>query len=60
MSLPLVPFAEATSLRPGAVLTSWSLEPIPTVGVVVAAILYGEGLGAVRRRAGPAFPTWRV
>ena len=60
MFLLLVPVAEATSLRPGTVLTSWSLEPVPTVSIVLAAILYVEGLRTVRRRGGPAFRGWRV
>src|SRR5438874_8359361 len=55
---PLV--AAANSLSPGTTLTSWTLEPIPTVGTLLAALLYAEGLRAVRRRGGPSFPTGRV
>jgi putative membrane protein len=52
--------AEATSLRPGAALSSWTLEPAPTIGIVVAALLYVDGLRTLRLRGGPAFPSWRV
>jgi putative membrane protein/putative copper resistance protein D len=60
VNIPLLVVAEATSLHPGAVLTSWSLEPLPTIGIVVAGILYVEGLRTVRRRGGPPFTAWRV
>jgi putative membrane protein/putative copper resistance protein D len=36
------------------------MEPVPTVGIVCAAILYMEGLRTARPRAGPAFPAWRA
>jgi putative copper resistance protein D len=41
-------------------VTSWTLESIPTIGIVVAALLYVEGLRTLRARGGPAFPAWRV
>jgi putative copper resistance protein D len=49
-----------TSLDPGVALSAWTLEPIPTVGIVVAALLYLEGIRSVRRRPGPAFPPGRI
>jgi len=41
-------------------LSSWTLDPVPTIGILVTALLYVEGLRSVRLRGGPSFPSWRV
>ena len=52
--------AQAAALPPGGALTSWSLEPLPTIGIVIAGALYVEGLRSLRLRGGPPFNRWRA
>jgi putative membrane protein len=56
----MVPVVAPTSLEPASMLTSWTLAPVPTVGILLTALLYVEGIRSVRRRGGPAFPAGRV
>src|SRR5438132_1172041 len=52
--------AQAAALPPGGALTSWSLEPLPTIGIVIAGALYVQGLRSLRLRGGPPFNRWRA
>src|SRR5437870_5030454 len=45
--------AQAAALPPGGALTSWSLEPLPTIGIVIAGALYVQGLRSLPLRGGP-------
>jgi putative membrane protein len=51
--------ATPTSLGPGTALSSWTLPLVPTVGIVLAGLLYAEAVRTVRRRGG-SFPAGRV
>jgi len=42
------------------VLASWSFEPVPALGLVLALFLYWKGWRNVRRLAPERFPEWRL
>src|SRR5204863_9817458 len=46
--------------RPPPAVSRWTFEPVPTIGIVLAAVLYIEGLRTLRMRRLPGFPLWRV
>jgi putative membrane protein len=42
------------------ILASWSFEPVPALGLLLAALVYWRVWGRVRRLAPERFPEWRL